>query len=265
MRQLIIGFCLVCGAVAPTPAQVSVGIGMSMPGLSIGINLPFYPDLVRVPGYPVYYAPRVDANFFFYDGMYWVFQDDNWYASAWYNGPWDYVDPFYVPVFVLRVPVRYYRVQPPYFRGWHDDASPRWGEHWGHDWARGRPGWDQWNRRTTPPPAPLPNYQRPYSGERYPQQVPQQRSLRDEHYRYQPRDPVVRQYQQRPPEQQRAPEPDRQRPAPYPDATRREQPERLHGQGQGQGHNQGQGREKNRDRDDERGQERRPLRSKDKE
>lgn len=267
MRQLIIGFCLLCGAVTSTLAQVSVGIGMSMPGLSIGINLPFYPDLVRVPGYPVYYAPQVDANFFFYDGMYWVFQDDNWYASAWYNGPWDYVDPFYVPVFVLRVPVRYYRVQPPYFRGWRDDAPPRWGEHWGQGWSRGRPGWDQWNRRAAPPPAPLPAYQRPDSGEHYPQQEQQQRSLRDQHYRYQPRDPVVRQYQQRPPAQQSAPEPDRQRPAPQPDATRRDQPERPHGQVQGQGHDQGQqgqARDKNRDKDDDRGQGRKPPHGKDK-
>lgn len=267
MRQLIIGVCLLCSAVTSAVAQVSVGIGMSMPGLSIGINLPFYPDLVRVPGYPVYYAPQVDANFFFYDGMYWVFQDDNWYASAWYNGPWDYVDPQYVPVFVLRVPVRYYRAQPPYFRGWRDDAPPRWGDHWGQGWAQRRPGWDQWNRRSAPPPAPLPTYQRPDSGERYPQQVQQQRSLRDQHYRYQPRDPVVRQYQQRPPEQQRAPEPDRQRPAPHPDATRRDQPERPHGQVQGQGHDQGQqgqARDKNRDKDDDRGQGRKPPHGKDK-
>ena len=72
-------------------AQVSIGIGL--PGVSIGINLPLYPELVRVPGYPVYYAPRLDSNYFFYDGMYWVYQEDNWYASSWYNGPWGLVDP----------------------------------------------------------------------------------------------------------------------------------------------------------------------------
>jgi hypothetical protein len=26
-----------------------------------------------VPGLPVYYAPSVNSNFFFYDGMYWVY------------------------------------------------------------------------------------------------------------------------------------------------------------------------------------------------
>ena len=100
---------------APSAAQVSVGIGF--PGVNIGINLPAYPRLVRVPGYPVYYAPQLDANFFFYDGMYWVFQNDDWYTSSWYNGPWGLVNREDVPLFVLRVPVRYYRQPPAYFRG----------------------------------------------------------------------------------------------------------------------------------------------------
>ena len=82
---LIVLWMLLC-SVTSAAAQVSIGIGL--PNVSIGINLPLFPELVPVPGYPVYYAPRVDANYFFYDGMYWVYQDDNWYASSWYNGPW---------------------------------------------------------------------------------------------------------------------------------------------------------------------------------
>lgn len=81
-------------------------------GVSIGINLNVYPDLVAVPGYPVYYAPQMNSNYFFYDGSYWVYSDDNWYESSWYNGPWELTDPYFVPVFVLRIPVRYYR-RPP--------------------------------------------------------------------------------------------------------------------------------------------------------
>ena len=50
--------------------------------VSIGINLPIYPNLVVVPGYPVYYAPQLNANYFFYDGMYWVYQNDYWYSSS---------------------------------------------------------------------------------------------------------------------------------------------------------------------------------------
>lgn len=197
MRHAVIGLLMLCCSVTSAIAQVSIGIGL--PGISIGINLPVYPELVRVPGYPVYYAPRLDSNFFFYDGMYWVYQSDDWYASSWYNGPWGLVDPQYVPLFVLRIPVRYYRSPPPYFREWRADAPPRWGEHWGNDWEQHRSGWDRWNRRSAPAPAPLPVYQRKYSGDRYPQQVERQQALRSQNYRYQPCDPAVRQHDQQQP------------------------------------------------------------------
>ena len=163
--------------------------------ISIGINLSFYPELVPVPGYPVYYAPGLNSNFFFYDGMYWVYQDDNWYASSWYNGPWGLVAPWYVPLFILRIPVGYYRHPPVYFREWRPDAPPHWGERWGEEWEHRRHGWDRWDRRSAPPPAPLPAYQQQYSGDRYPGDRDQQR-LHDQYYQYQPQDDLVRRHHQ---------------------------------------------------------------------
>jgi len=192
---------MLCTVTSAT-AQVSISIGL--PRVSIGINLPVFPELVPVPGYPVYYAPRLNGNYFFYDGMYWVYQDDNWYSSSWYNGPWWSVEPEYVPLFILRIPVRYYRQHPVYFRGWRADAPPRWGEHWGRDWERRRSGWDRWERRSAPAPAPLPVYQRQYSGDRYPRGEDQQR-LHRQKYRYEPRDTVVRQHYQRQMEQKAPP------------------------------------------------------------
>jgi hypothetical protein len=32
-----------------------------------------HPQLILVPGYPCYYAPQVNSNYFFYDGLYWVY------------------------------------------------------------------------------------------------------------------------------------------------------------------------------------------------
>lgn len=192
MRYLFIVLSLLFFPMTAANAEVSVGI--SFPGVSIGINMPRYPTLVRVPGYPVYYDPQVDTNYFFYDGLYWVLLGDDWYASSWYNGPWERVDRYDVPLYVLRVPVRYYRQPPSYFRGWRADAAPHWGEHWGRDWEQRRSGWDHWNRRAAPPPAPLPTYQRNYYGDRYPHAVEQQHSIRSEKYRYQPRDAVTEQY-----------------------------------------------------------------------
>ena len=201
MRYALVVLLAVLCSVSPSAAQVSIGIGL--PSVSIGINLPVFPELVVVPDYPVYYAPRADVNLFFYDGLYWVYQRDNWYASSWYNGPWGLVGPEFVPVFVLRIPVRYYRRPPVAWSGWRAEAPPRWGERWGHEWEQRRSGWDRWDRRTVQAPAPLPVYQREYSGNRYPR-AEQQQVLQREKYRYQPQDPVVRQHYQQlgaPPQQ----------------------------------------------------------------
>src|ERR1700687_1003251 len=135
IRYGLIVLWLMSCSVTSASAQVSIRIGTGLPKGGPGINLPLFPDLVPVPGYPVYYAPQVNGNYFFYDGMYWVYQDDYWYASSWYNGPWALVEPEVVPLFILRVPVRYYRQPPVYFRGWQSNAAPRWGKHWGRGWG----------------------------------------------------------------------------------------------------------------------------------
>jgi hypothetical protein len=191
MIEKVLLLLMLAFPMAPANAQVSISVGL--PHVSIGINLPLYPDLVPVPGYPVYYAPGLDYNYFFYDGLYWVYQDDNWYASSWYNGPWRVIGPVDVPLFILRVPVRYYRRPPVYFHGWYADSPPRWGDHWGNDWSQRRGGWDKWNRKSAPRPAPLPVYQREYSGDRYPG-ADRQHELRNKNYPYQPRDATVRRH-----------------------------------------------------------------------
>jgi hypothetical protein len=191
---LVVLSMTVCLATAAR-AEVDVSIGIGLPHVNIGINLPYFPEFYPVPGYPVYYAPQVYANYFFYDGMYWVYQDDNWYASYWFNGPWELVEPEFVPLFILRVPVFYYVRPPAYFRGWHLRRPPRWGEHWGHDWERRHRDWDRWDRHAAPPLAPLPTYQREYSGDRYPSEE-RQHELHNRHYRYQPHDRSVREHLQ---------------------------------------------------------------------
>ena len=190
MRQLTVAAFLLLSPLTPAMAQVT--IEFNLPGVSIGVVQSAYPALVQVPGYPVYYDPGAPENYFFYDGYYWVYQGDNWYSSAWYDGPWALMAPQSVPLFILRVPVRYYRRPPSYFGGWSREAPPRWGEHWGPAWERERSGWDHWDRHRAPPPAPLPTYQRQYSGQRYPSPEAQH-ALRDRNYRYQPRDPAVKQ------------------------------------------------------------------------
>jgi hypothetical protein len=177
--------------VAAGTAAAQGALQFTVPGVSIGINVPAYPQLVPVPGYPVYYAPELDTNFFFYDGLYWLYVDDRWYASEWYDGPWGFVEPESVPYYVLRIPVNYYRRPPPYFREWDRRAPPRWGEHWGRDWEQRHRDWNEWNHGSRPPRAPPPEYQRKYPRDHYPA-PDQQQPLRDRDYHFRPREPQDR-------------------------------------------------------------------------
>ncbi len=225
MRSAAFLLCVFLGAVA-APAYPQVSFGFSLgPGVTLGVHLGGYPRLVRVPGYPVYYAPNVEANYFFYDGLYWIFMDDRWYASTWYDGPWHGVPVDEVPLFVLRVPVRYYRHAPAYFHGWRPNAPPRWGEHFGRDWAERHRGWDRWDHRAVPAPAPLPRYQRQYSGNRYPR-VEEQRRLEGRNYHYTPRDRYARRHYeaQRPQRQVQPRQQPRERVQPRQESRERVQP-----------------------------------------
>jgi len=202
------------GGAPPPDAPPPDAPAFDVPPETVGVSVASYPELAQVPGYPVYYAPGMNSNYFFYDGMFWLFQNDQWYASSWFNGPWGLIRPEAVPVFVLRVPVSYYRRMPTYFGAWRRDDPPRWGEHWGPAWERRQHGWDQWDRHAVYHPAPLPEYQRSYAGHHYPR-AEEQRALHTEHYHYQPTTPVARQHFQQiqhPAPQGRAPQAPVQRP-----------------------------------------------------
>jgi hypothetical protein len=125
MRQLVLAALIVSALAAPAYAQVQVNVGIQLPGP---------PTLAVIPGAPVYYAPSAPANVFFYGSQYWLFHGSGWYAGPTWSGPWVVVEPVYVPVPILRVPVRYYHVPPPHWKGWRRDGPPRWDGHWGREW-----------------------------------------------------------------------------------------------------------------------------------
>ena len=96
-----------------------------------------------------------------------------------------------VPVFLWRVPVRYYRRPPPYFHGWGGNEPPHWGEHWGPGWESGHPRWNHWDRHDVPRAAPLPAYQSKYRGDHYPRPE-EQATMHQQNYHYEHQDPMVR-------------------------------------------------------------------------
>jgi len=134
MRYAAIGFVLAALWLSPGTAQAQVHV-------DIGINLPGPPVWAVVPGLPVYYAPATPADIFRYGHQYYAFTNGGWYMGNGYNGPWIVVAPQFVPVPLLRVPVRYYHVPPGHWRDWRREEPPHWEHEWGHDWDQHRNGW----------------------------------------------------------------------------------------------------------------------------
>ncbi|HEY1371587.1 MAG TPA: hypothetical protein VGH50_03895 [Candidatus Binatia bacterium] len=181
--SLVLGATVVPGTTTTAQAQV----------VRIGVDIAAFPQMVAVPGYPVYYAPNVRANYFFYDGLFWVFNVDDgyWYSSSWYNGPWVVVEPDFVPQPILVVPYRYYHVRPAYWGGWAYDRPPRWDVYWGPRWVDHHRDWNHWDRNRRWTAAPLPVFQRDFPRNRYPS-PDRQVTIYKERYNYKPRDVVVR-------------------------------------------------------------------------
>ena len=123
---------LVIGALVALALVSAVGVGRATAGLNIDFNLITRPQLVVVPGTPVAYAPGVPANYFFYNGQYYLFADGGWFVAGGYNGPWLTLPPAYVPGALLAVPVHYYRAAPRQWQHWHRAHPPRWAPVWGH-------------------------------------------------------------------------------------------------------------------------------------
>lgn len=171
MKRLAFAFLVLASLALPAAAQEYY---------DIDVDLPAWPEMQPVPDSPVYYAPGVDSNYFYYDGLYWDFYNDGWYASTWYNGPWSYVDPVYVPTYVLWVPIAYYHRPPHYFRSWNANRPPRWGERWGRDWQH-RHNQVYRGHTANAGRAPLPQYQRQYTRENYPRSVAQQSQIHAQH------------------------------------------------------------------------------------
>jgi hypothetical protein len=106
--------------VAPPPPQ----------GVSIDLNIGTRPQFVAVSGIPVYYAPSVSYNYFYYGKRYYLFHGEVWFSATSYNGPWTAVALERVPGPILTVPVEYYKRPPGH---WKKHGPPPWAQAKGHE------------------------------------------------------------------------------------------------------------------------------------
>jgi len=115
--------------VAPPPPPVVVA-PPPPPTVNLDINIGAPPRFVVVAGTPVYYAPSVSYNYFFYNGGYYLYHNELWFSAPYYNGPWTAIAFERVPPPILVVPVEYYRRPPGH---WKKHGPPPWAEARGHE------------------------------------------------------------------------------------------------------------------------------------
>jgi len=98
---LLVLSALFCLAAPPASAGVDVNVNIGIP--FPGFHVEAAPEMVMVPGAPVYFAPRVSVDLFFFDGFWFTRDHDHWYRGHDYRGPWKEVNARYVPPPVHRV------------------------------------------------------------------------------------------------------------------------------------------------------------------
>lgn len=55
------------------------------------------------------YDPTLEPEALYYEGLYWHYYQHNWYVSQMQAGPWSYVQPVYVPVYIQQYPIQRFR------------------------------------------------------------------------------------------------------------------------------------------------------------
>jgi len=138
--------CLLLATPAAAGVNLNIGIGVPVgppvvvvaPPPPPQVMAPAPPSVVVIPGTPVYYAPGLNVDIFFYGGFWWTPYQNYWYRSSYYSGPW-------LPV---QRPPRVFFNLPPHYRDYAVRERPipygQFRQHW-RDWDRDRRGGD-WDR-----------------------------------------------------------------------------------------------------------------------
>ena len=107
-----------------TSAEVNVHVGIGLP-LPI-VLIPAAPAVVCIPDTPVYYAPDVGIDIFFYSGHWYRPYRGYWYRATYYNGPWAYLPPQRVPAVLVHLPANNYNVPPGHQRIPYGQLKKHW-------------------------------------------------------------------------------------------------------------------------------------------
>lgn len=107
-------------------AEVDVSINIGLPLPAIVISAP--PAVVMIPGAPVYFAPDIEVDIFFYRGYWYRPYRQRWYRASHYNGPWCYIAPRAVPNVIVKLPPGYRHIPPGHEKIPYGQLKKHWKE-----------------------------------------------------------------------------------------------------------------------------------------
>lgn len=132
---------LLVPALLPAKSEAAVSVGVSFhvgdPYRGLSLHFSSAPRLALIPASQVYYVPNYDRDLYRYGNTWYTKQDDCWYQSSSYNGP-------FVQIAVSSVPRPIWNIPNRYRRGWdgsqaHAYSAPRYQAptSYGRGWNRG--------------------------------------------------------------------------------------------------------------------------------
>lgn len=139
MRKIIfVLFVFITATIVLLPVGFIKDASADGPSIDIHLPLPLPPpppqifvrppEMIIIPGSPVFVAPHPDVDIFFYGDYWWSPRGDHWYRSRDYNGPWREMDRRYIPPPVFAFPRDYRSVYA------HEHHIPygQWKKQWKH-------------------------------------------------------------------------------------------------------------------------------------
>src|SRR5262245_51264165 len=132
---------LLIPAMLPAKSEAAVSVGVSLhvgdPYRGLSLHFSSAPRVALIPASSVYYVPNYDRDLYRYGNRWYYTQDDCWYQSSSYNGP-------FVQIAVSSVPRPIWNVPSRYRRAWGGPPShaPAYGYRrnqgqYGNGWNRG--------------------------------------------------------------------------------------------------------------------------------
>lgn len=113
-------------------AGMDVSVNIGIPAVVVAEP----PEMILVPNSQVYFAPSVQAELFFYRGIWYTRSGHRWYRGRSYRGPWAVASPRTVPGAFGRLPGNYRTVYVREERVPYGHLKKHWKHHEERRWSR---------------------------------------------------------------------------------------------------------------------------------